>query len=293
MRKIHFVDSGAFSLFNKVLQKKRNLGGKLDYTIYHSKEFWKYVDDYAAFIKKYSPCIDGYVNVDACRNPKLSWKIQKYLENEHGLSPIPVVHFGTELKWLEKYINAGYEYIGIGGRVQRLPYHPWADRVFNLICSTKDRLPVVKTHGFAMTSWRYIVRYPWKSVDSTTWRKMAYQGQILVPPYAKGEYRFDKANMVLFMDPTSKYTERKGKGRHYIHLDKHTKRHVRLWLKKIGVPWGKRNKIGDIVEEGVTNSERWRQAATIHYFLNLVATLPEWPWPFYFRGRPTLEEIGD
>ena len=291
MSKRHFLDSGAFSLFNKVL-KKQDTTGRLDYSVYNKPEFWKYVDAYANFINRHKYSIDHYVNVDACRNPKLSWQIQKYLEEEHGLKPIPVVHFNTPIKWLAKYLDAGYDYIGIGGRVKRLPYWPWADRVFNEICNQQSRLPLCKTHGFAVTTHKHVVRYPWYSVDSVTWKKMSYYGQILVPPVRGGQFCFSIPNQVVFIDPHgSKYTNRgTGRGRHFLHLSKPRQKEIRDWLDFIKVPFGKSKGDGSIIKPGVINDNAMRCAATISYFEHLQRSIPKWPWPFQVLHRPTLLE---
>lgn len=154
-----FLDSGAHSLYTKELIKKQH---SESYSFYESDDFIKYVDEYAAFIKKYKRYIDVYVNVDVIFNPEKSYDIQRYLEDKHDLKPLPVVHFGSDLKWVEFYIDRGYDYIGLGGlgqEVTRNQYINWADRVFELICDTPKRLPKVKTHGFAMTSLKLMLRY--------------------------------------------------------------------------------------------------------------------------------------
>lgn len=160
-----FLDSGAHSLYTKWVINPKHARG---YDDYKTKKFRKYVDEYAAFIKKYGKGIDFYVNVDAIFEPTITWQVQKYLENEHGLEPIPVVHYGTDLSWLRRYVEGGYKFIGIGGLGQeatRGAYLKWADEVYAYLCDNKDRLPTVKTHGFALTSYGLMVRYPWWSVD--------------------------------------------------------------------------------------------------------------------------------
>lgn len=292
MTKLHVVDSGAFSLFNTVLKKhKGQIGSKLDYSLYKTKEFWTYCDDYAAFIKKYQNAISYYVTVDACRSPELSWKITKYLENEHGLKPIPVVHFGTPIKWITKYLEEGYDYIGVGGRIKRLPYTPWADKVWGEICRTPGYLPKVKVHGFAITTHKLMVRYPYYTVDSVTWKKMSYYGQVLVPPKGHGEFRFDIPNLVVFIDEVSPYSKRdgSGEGKHFFNMSRPEQQAIREWLEEIDVPFGKRK--GDkIIELGVSNDHQMRVEATIKYFEALQRSMPKWPWPFRLSSRPTLME---
>jgi hypothetical protein len=287
-RKLHILDSGAYTWFAQ--RRKVWKGGKRDWSSYRTQEFWDYVDAYAAFVKEWKHALDHYITVDAVGNPKISWDVQKYLEEKHGLNPIPVVHFGTDIKELSRYLEAGYKYIGIGGRIGRLPYFPWADKIFNEICNQQNRLPLVKTHAFAVTTHGHMTRYPWYSCDSTTSKKMAYYGQVLIPPKRNGDFCWQTPNMVVFIDSVSPYTNRKnGKGRHFLHYTKHEQDAMREWLDKIGVPFGERNEKGEIVELGVSTCKQERVNATIKYFLWLQSKIPKWPWPFQVVEYPTLE----
>jgi hypothetical protein len=278
-RHYHFTDSGAHSWINLVLKNHR--GGKIDFTIFDSKEFYNYLDEYAIFIKQYKDGIDFYTNVDVIRDPKRTWKVQKYLEDKHGLNPIPVVHYGTDYKWLERYLKNGYDYIGIGGPLKRQGklYPSWADGIFDIICNQKSRKPLVKTHGFLVTTHKLMLMYPWYSVDSTTSKKMAYYSQILVPTKVGGEFCYTKSHLVIFIDYISPYTDRSsGGGRHFLHMSRAAQDAVKEWLDFIKVPFGHAKKDGTITQVGVTNSSQERVAANIKYFLWLQAKMPKWPW---------------
>jgi hypothetical protein len=278
------------------MQFRRKKSHKLSAKAFYSTDdFWNYVDQYAKFILKHKDDIDYYANVDAISEaPEITYKVQRYLEKEYGLDPIPVIHRGEDLKWLHKYLDRGHKYIGIGGIAKRGftrsdSFLSWGDRVFRTICPPPDYLPIIKTHGFAVTSIPMIRRYPWYSIDSVTWKKMSYFGQILVPPVRNGEYCFTIPPLVIFMDRQSKYTHRKGSGKHFLHLGATVRGQVKTWLKIIGVPWGKR-KGNEIVKLGVTNDPGPRCAATIAYFEHLRKDMPKWPWPFLIPNRPTLME---
>ena len=279
--KPRILDSGAHALYN--LMQKKHKGGKLNYSDYKSKEFWSYCDSYAAFIKKYGYLFDGgYITVDAIRNPRISWQVQKYLEEEHGLNPIPVIHFGTHEKWLQKYLDAGYDYIGLGGSIERKPYTPWADRMWDIICDTPNRLPICKVHGFAQTKVQIMTMYPWYSVDSVTSKKMAYYSQIIMPSRISGKYSWNTRFLSIFMDDVSPYTERNsvGKGRHFSHLSPPEKQSLKDWLDFIEVPLGERRNDGTIRKLGVTNSKQERVAANIKFLQWIESKVPKWPWSY-------------
>ena len=114
-----FLDSGAFSLYAQI-QKQLGRGIHRNVPFFGTSEFWEYVDAYAAFLKKYKNCFDLYANCDAISKPEKTWEVQQYLENEHGLLPVPVVHSGEPRRWVRHYLERGYEYLAFGGKRDNL-----------------------------------------------------------------------------------------------------------------------------------------------------------------------------
>ena len=294
--KYTFLDSGAFSMSRE--SRKNNPNKSSDRSFYESRYFWDYIDDYAQFILSQKGSIDYYANVDTSHYPDITWNVQKYLEEEYGLSPLPVIHHGESLSWIKKYLDAGYEYICIGGvaktKGRSIDFHTWGNKAFHIICpESNNRLPIIKVHGFAITSIPLMWEYPWYSVDSVTWKKMSYYGQVLFPRWTPGKgWNFRNRPLILFMDKQSKYTLRTGKGRHYLGLNAESKRTIRRWLREIEVPMGVRKK-GEVIESGITNDDHWRCKATIEYFERLSQSMPEWPWAFNPKhdGRLNLLKI--
>ena len=62
-----------------------------------------------------------------------------------------------------------------------MPYY--LDACFNLAAKKNVRL-----HGFAVTDPQLLLRYPWHSVDSKTWKEMASYGFVLYPDGGKQQY---------------------------------------------------------------------------------------------------------
>lgn len=157
------LDSGAFSAWNA--------GAQID------------LDDYIRFIRENIDYVSAYVNLDVIpgepgriptpteveESAQQGWNNMLYMEGV-GLSPVPVFHQGEQFKWLERMIEHGCEYIGISPANDRSTQQKqlWLDRVFNLVCDD-DGYARVKTHAFGVTSPHLISRYPWHTVDSTTW----------------------------------------------------------------------------------------------------------------------------
>jgi hypothetical protein len=285
--KSHFLDSGAFSLLSKAKKYQEEHGGS-KWAYYDTDEFWEYADKYASFIKRYKRGIDLYANLDAIPNPELTWRNQKYLEEKHGLKPVPVVHYGTSLDWLKKYIDAGYELIGLGGLVGNtvmMNCKVWIDRCFNFVCDNPERLPSVKLHGFGVTSWHLLTRYPWWSVDSAAWDKAASYGGIYVPKKTGGQWDFiGKPPYVMKVSMESPTKKDRG---HVFSISKMEEKIIREWVDFIKVPFGKWD--GDErIEEGIVTFHVYRRIANLYYFQMLADSLPEWPWPFNKTRRATL-----
>jgi len=167
-----FLDSGAFTLENQQV-----------------KDIQKYLDDYIDYILKYEDRLLAYANLDDVHDAEIGWKNQKYMEGR-GVVPIPVYHYGEDFKWVERFVNE-YDYVGVGGVARGIPtasLRALLDRIFGYIY--KKGLSV-KVHGFGITGFKFMMRYPWYSVDSTTWLKQAGFGRILLPRYNLVKGGFD------------------------------------------------------------------------------------------------------
>lgn len=319
----HFLDSGTFSLWTRAADFAKKHHTDL-YAFYDTRPFWRYLDEYAAFIKKYKRGIDLYANVDVIpdrsisggdrRAPELTLRNQKYLEEKHGLKPVPVVHYKEDMSWLKRYMADGYRLIALGGLVgaQEEGARSWLDRAFTVATDTRG-MPVVRLHGFGITNYPFLVRYPWFSVDSASWTKVGAYGGILVPQRRKGRFVFWERHYttdeILPLSPyliktaleSSKKQKRQGaqrrvlaahlsndrqilNGFHITTLRGQAKKDVHDWLEEIKMPLGK-VKGGIMAEPGVTSLHSYRKAANLLFFERLRHALPDYPFPFRHRAR--------
>jgi len=160
------VDSGAFSIWMS--------GKKVD------------LDEYIQYCKK----LKGtglkfhFVNLDVIpgrygvrptkeereQSAEEGWKNMEKMKKE-GLNCIHVFHQHEDFKWLRKMME--FDYIGISpaNDVSLKQKRIWLDNVFSLIKGT------VKTHAFGLTDKNLMLRYPWYSMDSTTWFAPIRYGQ--------------------------------------------------------------------------------------------------------------------
>jgi len=274
-----FFDSGAHGLYEEHIAGK---GHKYGYSWYATKDFTEYLDSYAAFLKE-NPKIKTYANVDVIFNPQLTWKSQQYLEKEHGLSPIPVIHSGTDKKWLLKYLDEGYDYIALGGLGQesQLHYINWADNMFDIICDTPDRKPCVKNHGFAVTSFPLMRRYPWFSVDSTTWMTSAIYGQVIIPALKNNQWDYTNPFHIIRLSNKTSKKSKPTKGVIQI---------VERYFKEKGFIYGSSDeKTGEVIVKGLINDIEIRAHLNAMYFIDFCDHLPKWPWSFHRNHKKLID----
>lgn len=297
-----FIDSGAHGLYaehvikpgrSKFKDPKKRYVWFLDPSgKKFSSEFKAYLDTYATFIKNNLHVIDLFANVDIIFSPALTWKVQRYFEDIHGIRPLPVIHHGTPMKVLERYLADDHPYIALGGlgqEVSQSAYREWADQAFNRICDQPSREPLVKVHGFALTSVPLMLRYPWYSVDSTSWLKFGSYGQVIMPPRINGEWKYDRPYIVnrlsirpcgsankLSMSQTNRRQEQK------LFLE---------YIEEKGYVIGEsrwENGQEIILTPGLVNDDKMRTELNALYFIDFTSALPKWPWAFYMNETKQL-----
>lgn len=145
-----FLDSGAFTAFtkHKVID----------------------IDVYADFIHREKSRMEIYANLDVIGDHAKTEQNQLYLESK-GLTPIPVFHCNSPLNVLAE-MREKYGYIALGGLVP-LAREPkamsnWLNKCFQILIP-KIREGKLKVHGFGLTNHKILMKYPFYSVDSTSW----------------------------------------------------------------------------------------------------------------------------
>ena len=101
-----------------------------------------------------------------------------------GVRPLPCFHYGEDERYLEWYIQ-NYDYITLGGMVpiSTPQLLHWLDRIWEKYLTDGAGRPRVRVHGFGLTTLVLMERYPWFSVDSSSWVQIAANGNILVPGF--------------------------------------------------------------------------------------------------------------
>lgn len=162
-----FLDSGAFSAFTQ--------GVTIDIPGY-----CKYIQRNEDIIEKVDGVLLASV-LDGIGDPLQTWQNQQTMERL-GVRPLPCFHYGEDEKYLEHYL-ANYTYITLGGMVPiSTPqlFH-WLDRIWDRYLTDGSGRAKVKVHGFGLTTVALMERYPWYSVDSSSWVQIARTGGLMLP----------------------------------------------------------------------------------------------------------------
>lgn len=289
-----FLDSGAYSAFSQ--------GAKID------------IYEYINFIKEHEKHLSVYANLDVIGDPIGTWENQVIMESE-GLTPLPCYHYGENIKWLKKYLKK-YDYIALGGMVpvSTKNLRPWLDTLFSDYLCDSTGMPIAKIHGFGMTSLRLMLRYPWYSVDSTSWVMTGRMGAVYVPIKRGGVYDYKKEPLKIPV--SSKSPKLKEKNKHISTLSKKVRKTVLEYIHKKGYKLGesvfkevdsdrklkdnekwaevksdKETRLVEIIKKrGLCNDYKLRDELNIQYFQDLEDNLPKWPWAF--KTRSSLKGFG-
>ena len=211
-----FLDSGAFSA------KEQDVEINLD--------------EYIRFIKKHEKYIEVYANLDVIGNAEATLKNQKIMEKA-GLHPLPTYHVGEDESYLDYYID-NYDYMAFGGMARNSIKDriAWLDRIFPKTCD-ENGMPKIKVHGFGMTSLVVMLRYPWYSVDSTSWVTTGRMGGVLFPKKTNGVY--DYSINPFKLDVSAKSPSTKIQDKHLLNLSKAKQKFFLDYLAEKGYALGK------------------------------------------------------
>lgn len=280
-----FLDSGAFSAWSK--------GVEID------------IQEYIKFIKEHKQYLEVYANLDVIGDAEKTLQNQKIME-EAGLNPLPCFHVGEDFKYLRYYVEK-YDYIALGGLVgkdhNQKEKASWLDQIFGeVICDAKG-FPKIKVHGYGLTSLRFMLRYPWYSVDSTSWVVTGRLGAIYVPQSRSGVWEYLKESWKV--DISTRSPSKKQVGTHIENFTSSQRKVILRYIEEKGYKLGKsefrmedasyelkenekwfekaengKRKVELIVENGLSNDYKLRDELNVIYFLDLEKNIPSYPRQF-------------
>lgn len=144
------IDSGAFTAFNtgKIISLK----------------------EYCDWIIKNK--VKLYVGLDDIKDPDKTMANMKIMR-KMGLNPIPTYHYGEDISYLKAYCEE-YDYIAIGGLV---PIKNKKNSMINFLNKCFKEAKGKKLHALGVNNYELMLRYPFYSVDATSWHNPVRWGQ--------------------------------------------------------------------------------------------------------------------
>lgn len=161
-----FLDSGAFTAFTQ----EKTISPEL---------YAQYVKDTAGY---WTVCSSLDVIGHGEEAARASYEtFQRLLDL--GAKVIPVFHVREPDEWLQRYLEEGHEYLAIGGMVpeRKAWLKDRLDGMWGHILTHADGTARIKVHGFGLTTFDLMLRYPWHSVDSTSWLMTGVYGACIIP----------------------------------------------------------------------------------------------------------------
>jgi len=262
------LDSGAFSAWNKSIE--------ID------------IDIYIDFILQYNEYFDYVVNLDVIpgkpgippTKDQIEFSARKGYDNYYYMigrgipkeKLIHVFHQGEDFEWLNKMI-AEMDYIGISPSNDKTTNQKieWLDVVMDYIIDDRG-FPRVKFHGFGVSSISILIRYPWYSVDSTSWVMTGRFGSIFVPKNKCGKY--DYMSTPYKIDVSEKANSRNFEDCHLSNFLIREREKILEYIYEKG-----------FTEEQLAKDYMKRDELNIIYFIDLEKNLPSWPWPLWNRKK--------
>lgn len=148
------------------------------------------VKEYADWLARWGKNFTCAAALDVIGDAEASFKQTEELRKlvDPSLPVLPVFHSNDEggFKWLQKYIDAGYKYIGISPTGAIYGNHKlmqaWLTKCFQMM--PED----VGYHGFGVTGWRTLKAFPWYSVDSSSWTSSFRYAQLSLFDVKRGDW---------------------------------------------------------------------------------------------------------
>lgn len=152
-----FLDSGAFSAFT--------YGLRVD------------IGEYIALCLAVQEIVDEVACLDVIGDPVGTERNQRRMEDA-GLRPLVTCHLGMDpLEVVDRFSVSRKGALGgmaAKGSTSRATRQRWLDKVFNEM--TRSSSWPIRIHGYGMTDGVLLERFPWYSVDSSSWAVASWRG---------------------------------------------------------------------------------------------------------------------
>ena len=154
------------------------------------------------------------------------------------------------------------------------------DRLWHDHLIDDQRMPKFKVHGMGVTTFSLMRRYPWFSVDSTSWVRQGAFGNVYFPKAKPGGWDFEKMPMAIGVSNKSPKTGTKDIHVHTLRPE--ARKIFDRYIVEMGFVMGKSKFVdGDevVLEPGLSNTRIQRLCINAMLFANFINAVP-WPRPF-------------
>lgn len=130
----------------------------------------------AAWGKKWRHKLLWVASLDVIGDPHTTYRNWREMVDNHGFEGVPTIHFGTDPQEMDRYVERGVDFMGLGGLVgiPRKSQMRWLIQVFKY---QRKHHPDMKFHGWGCTSGPHL-KLPFFSVDSSTWTESLRYGKM-------------------------------------------------------------------------------------------------------------------
>lgn len=272
-----FLDSGAWSA--------------------HTQDTTIDIDAYIEYIKKNLHLVTTYANLDVVNDGETSYQNWLYMRKA-GLDPMPVYHAETDDKYLKYYLKET-DYIAIGAiaamttskRIENL------DKIWKNHLLDSENMPTHKFHGFGLTSLKILFRYPWYSVDSTSWVAFSRFGIILIPEVIQQEFKYDRPPRTICVSRRSPSNLKCWATLHT--MNPAWRKKIIRYARRLGFPMGKSHvtafedgKVKErVIVPGLSNDHKLRDQFNLLFFVKAEESMGHWRRPLGIKVEQPLENI--
>lgn len=150
----------------------RLIGDSGAYSAYAQGETIK-LAEYARWCLRWRDQLTWVAALDVIGDPHTTWDNWAAFRDTWGISSVPTLHAGGDVKWLDTYAAEGVDFVGLGGLVGGAARgFPWMVHVMRY---ARDHHPGMRFHAWGVTTRKVLDALPVYSADSSGIMGQAYR----------------------------------------------------------------------------------------------------------------------
>lgn len=138
------------------------------------------LEAYAEWAKKWEPHLHWIASLDVIGDAEGTWRNWRAL-TAMGIPAVPTIHYPHDPTGLDRLVEAGADFIGLGGMV---PFKSEPKRLLRwcvqVMRYAREKHPHVRFHGWGITHPELLLNLPWWSVDSSGYASAYMYGRLIL-----------------------------------------------------------------------------------------------------------------